>query len=70
MVILSYLIYSLIIIMLVSSLIFWAIPEAINDNKWGAYMEAYDKWEKNGKNGKMPVPEDFGYKGITEKEEG
>lgn len=40
----------------------WIIPEAINDSKWYAYMDAYDEWTKNGRRGKLPEPKDFGYK--------
>ena len=40
----------------------WLIPVWINDNKWETYMTAWDTWEANGHKGKMPVPEDYGYK--------
>lgn len=43
----------------------WIIPHWINDNKWEKYMIAWDLWERKGKKGKMPVPEDYGYKNIT-----
>jgi hypothetical protein len=45
----------------------WVIPEAKNDAKWEAYMQSWDDWDKNGKIGKMPRPEDFGYKNLHTK---
>lgn len=49
-------------------LFMWAIPEAKNDVKWERYMNAWDRWDANGRKGKMPVSKDFGYKGIDDKE--
>lgn len=40
----------------------WAIPEAKNDAKWEAYMLAWDEWNKNGREGRMLEPKDYGYK--------
>lgn len=42
-------------------LFFWAIPEFKNDAKWYEYDAAWHDWNDNGRVGKMPVSEDFGY---------
>lgn len=51
-------------------LFFWAIPEAKNDAKWHDYMKAWDEWDKNGRNGVMPEPKDFGYRNDFRKLDG
>lgn len=43
-------------------MVFRLIPHWLNDNKWEKYMAAWDLWDKNGKKGVMPVPEDYDYK--------
>lgn len=45
----------------VVAFIAWLIPEWRNDARWYAYMDAYDVWERNGRQGEMPKSKDFGW---------
>lgn len=46
----------------------WLIPEWKNDNRWYRYDDAYKDWERTGRKGVMPTPEDFGWISPKERE--
>lgn len=61
------LVYVLMIVL--PGLLAWAllatfIPFFKQDAAWSRYNNAYNQWDSNGRKGKIPNSEDFGYKTI------